>query len=179
MKKLDLKEIIFKKNQSEKRGRTIGNLVRIKKKLNYPKRGDQNTKANMNDLIIGNDFHGSKIINFEENWKKRFDKLNILVKYQQKIHLNKRSSNNYELEKNQSINTTSINKKKKFRNFQNISKINSPKKISKTINDINNTSNNIESKNNNLHTINIRKYIPKRIRYKNDDIINLLNDSNN
>ena len=198
MKKSGLKEIIFNQNKSEKRGRKLGNLVRIQKKLNYPKKeneGINNNNTNMNDLIISNDFHGSKIINFEENWKKRFDKLNILVKYKQKNPLNKRSGNGNnikeinninEYEKNQSTDTISINKRKHFRSFQNISKINSPKKISKTINSINYTNNNTTNNNteitnnyNNLHTINIHKYIPRKTRHNNDDIINLLNDSNN
>ena len=153
----------------------------------------------MNDIIISNDFHGSKLINFEENRKRKFDKLNVYMKYQQKNYLNKRSGNNNEIEKNQSIDAISINKKKHFKSFQNLSKINSPKKISKTINNTNNNiNNNTEIKNNvnnnniinytdiknnfnnnNLQISNIQRYIPKKIRHNNDDIINLLNDSNN
>ena len=202
IKKLALKEMVFNKNKSEKRGRTIGNLVRIKKQLNFPKREDQNMNKNMNDIIISNDFHGSKLINFEENWKRKFDKLNVYMKYQQKNYLNKRSGNNNEMEKNQSIDAISINKKKHFKSFQNLSQINSPKKISKTIHNTNAGINNTEIKNNlinnsndinctdiknnlnnnpnnNLYTLNIQRYIPKKIRHNNDDIINLLNDSNN
>ena len=201
MKKLVLKEIAFNKNKSEKRGRTIGNLVRIKKRLNFPIHKKEEPNTNMIDIIISNDFHGSKLINFEDNWKNKFDKLNVYMKYQQKNYLNKRSGNNNELEKNQSIDATSINNKRHFRSFQNISKINSPKKISKTINNTNNNiNNNTEIKNNvnnnnniinytdiknnfnnnnNMQISNIQRYIPKKIRHNNDDIINLLNDSNN
>ena len=124
MKKSGLKEIIFNQNKSEKRGRALGNLFRIQKKLNYPRKENEgiNNNTNMNDIIISNDFHGRKIINFEENRKKIFDKLNILVKYKQKNPLNKRSgncngnnikeiNNINEYEKNQSTDTTiSINK---------------------------------------------------------------------
>ena len=170
VKKLVLKEIVFNKNKSEKRERNIVHLVKFKKRLNYKKKEENN---NMNDIIISNDFHGSKLINFYDNWKERFQKLNMYAKYQQKKSLNKRSGNNNELEKNQSIDTTILNKRRHFSSFQNISKINSSRKISRTIN-------NTENKNNISNTINVPNYIQKRkIKYKNDDIINYLSESNN
>ena len=171
VKKIILKEMALSKNKSENRGRIIGNFFKLKKRLNYSKKDEQN--RNMNDIVISNDFHGSKVINFDDNWNKNLDKLNIYMKYKKGDPLNKRSSNNNEYEKNQSLDANSSNKKKHFRSFQNITKLSPPRKISKTISGINNS----ESRNNNLYTVNFQRNNTRKIKNYNDDIINLLNDS--
>lgn len=188
IKKLVMKEIVFKKYNSEKRGRTFGQLGKLKKHLNFPKK--EENANNMNDIIISNDFHGNKLlINFDENWRQRFDKLSFYMQNQRKRPLNKRSGNtNKELEKNQSIDNTNntINKQKHFRSFQNMSKINSPRKISNTINTINksiykteNQSKTLNTANNpnTLNTVNFPQNNSTKIKNKNDDIINLLSET--
>ena len=53
VKKLFLKEISFNKSKIEKRGRTIGQLLRYKKNYNLIKKENN---LNMGDIIISNDF---------------------------------------------------------------------------------------------------------------------------
>lgn len=176
VKKILLKEFSLNKNKSESRGRIIGNPFKIKKILDYSKKEEQNKNMNMNmnDIIISNDFHGHKIINYDESRRKNKDKFHIYKKFKKEGPLNKRSGNNNEYEKNQSIDTNSLNKKIHFRSFQNITKLSPPRKISKTISSVNNS----ECKNNNVYAVNLQKNVERKIKHYNDDIINLLNDSN-
>ena len=154
----------------------------------------------MNEIIISNDFKGDQnnqiIIN--SNNIHNYDRLNVYMKYQQKRPLNKRNDaiNNgqfktfnklkpFDIEKNNSINSSLnnnknilINDKKNFKSMKVLSSINSSKK-SRTIND-----NNVNNGNENDIKINMKmnsvdKYIPKKIKIKNDDIINLLENVDN
>ena len=210
VKKIFLKEIIFNKNKSEKRQRTFGFRTRMKN--NYNALIKREKRMDMNNMIISNDFHGNKIIDLDESLKKGINKFNIFIKYQQIKAINKRKINNNNLdtsktfnkvkpnenEKNESIDNTMSNnnkcilsndteKRKHFKSFELINKINTSK-IAKTlsndsknnINIINNANINIkENKKNNLQTINGQKYFQKKIKNKNEDIKKILENTNN
>lgn len=198
IKKIALKEIVFTKDKSEKKVRTIGYRIKIKRNFNSIMKN--NRQLNMNDMIISNDFHINNLNknnNIDDNLYKNINKINNL----KKIPLNKNDRNNIKNEveqcktydkiksnenKNESIesstknkkNTLDTSKKKHNRSFGGFNKLNSVKKISNTISNISNI-NDSENRTNIVQGINMQRYIPKKIRIKNNDIIDLLEKTNN
>ena len=195
MKKLPLKEISLNKNKSEKRQR-IMQLHRVKITQNFNTIKYINRNLQMNDIVISNDFHGSKILNIKDYLRLNNNKIK---KYQQLFKRNINTSknelgqsksykifkNNNESEKNDTIeisinNNTNANKcilsdntkRKNFKSFDKINKAKIPKKITETISSTN--INNIDNK----KTINYQIFLPKKKRNNNDDIINLLDNNN-
>ena len=94
------------------------------------------------------------------------------------INTNKNINNINNIKTNTNANKSILNinnnnsNKKNFKSVDKINKAKIPKKITKTISSINIT--NID----NIKTINYQKYIPTKKRNNNDDIINLLDNSN-
>ena len=200
MKKLPLKEINLNKNKSENKQRIMKfHKVKITQNYNTIKNADRNLQ--MNDIVICNDFHGGKLLNIKDYLKLNINKLKLYQpSFKRNINTSKNDlaqsksyktfKNNNEYEKNETmeintnknINTnTNTNKcilnnnnsnRKNFKSVDKINKAKIPKKITKTISSINIT--NID----NIKTINSQKYIPTKKRNNNDDIINILDNSN-
>ena len=194
LKKLPFKEISLNKNKSEKRQRIIKySRVKIGNNYNTIKKPEKN--LHMNDIIISNDFHGSKILNIRDYLKinNKINKYHQLIKrniYNTKNDLSQSKSYKAfkpnDSEKNDSVETSINNNNKKrcvlinnnkrtnFKSFDMINKAKVAKKITETISDISNI-NSID----NTKKINYQKYIPTKKKNNNDDIINLLENINN
>ena len=199
MKKLPFKGISLNKNRSEKRQR-IMKFHKIKITHNY---NTINRNLQMNDIVISNDFHGSKILNIKDYLRLNNTRIK---KYQELFKRNINTSkndlgqskyykvfkNNNESEKNESIeikinnnsnaNTNTPNTNKcilsdnvQRKNFKSFDKINKAKIPKKITETISSINiNNID----NIKTINYQKFIPTKKRNNNDDIINLLDNNN-
>ena len=199
MKKLPFKGISLNKNRSEKRQR-IMKFHKIKISHNY---NTINRNLQMNDIVISNDFHGSKILNIKDYLRLNNTRIK---KYQELFKRNINTSkndlgqskyykvfkNNNESEKNESIeikinnnsnaNTNTPNTNKcilsdnvQRKNFKSFDKINKAKIPKKITETISSINiNNID----NIKTINYQKFIPTKKRNNNDDIINLLDNNN-
>ena len=97
MKKLTIKEISLNKNKSENRQR-IMKFHKVKITQNYNTIKNINRNLQMNDIVISNDFHGSKILNIKDYLRLNNNKIK---KYQQLFKRNINTSKN-ELELGQS-----------------------------------------------------------------------------
>ena len=130
MKKLTIKEMSLNKNKSENRQR-IMKFHKVKITQNYNTIKNINRNLQMNDIVISNDFHGSKILNIKDYLRLNNNKIK---KYQQLFKRNINTSKN-ELELGQS---------KSYKIFKNNNETEKNEtieiKINKNIN--NNTNNN-------------------------------------
>ena len=219
VKKIFLKEIIFNKNKSEKRHRYFDFKTKMNKNtlMKREKKMDMNDMIISNDFH-GNkfiDLDGSLKVEINKlNIFVKYQRIKAMNKRKINNNNNLDTSKTFnkgkqnDNEKNESFENTmnnnniinhnnkcvllnSSDKRKHFKSFELINKINSTKKISKTlsndcdnniniINIINNANIDIkENKKNNLQTINGQKYFQKKIKNKNEDIINLLENTNN
>ena len=213
VKKIFLKELIINKNKSEKRRRNFEFRIMMKKNNNAlikPKKKMDMNDIIINNDFHGNkiiDLYGSlkkgikKLNNFMKyqqiktmnkrkiNYNNELNNSKTFNKIKQNENEKSESrentiNNNISDNNNKCILLNSYIKGKHFKSVDLIKKINSSKKISKTLsndsnNNINNTNNIKENKKNNLQIINGEKYFQKKIRNKNEDIINLLENTNN
>ena len=154
MKKLTIKEISLNKNKSENRQR-IMKFHKVKITQNYNTIKNINRNLQMNDIVISNDFHGSKILNIKDYLRLNNNKIK---KYQQLFKRNINTSKN-ELELGQS---------KSYKIFKNNNETEKNETIEIKINkNINNNTNNNTNDNKCILSDN-----NKRKNFKSFDIIN-------